>query len=310
MNSNSDVNLMVNDWIRQGKTKGEIICLTAEAELGWCYVWGAAGAVCNPKNRQAYADRSSCPEAESKVTIKKCQVLNGSKSGCAGCKWFPNGATTLMDDCQGFEKQIHRRVGIVLKGGGATSMYRDDSNWIKKGPISEMPMDQICCVFQYNKDKNNMQHVGQHVGGGNIIHDSGEVKRGKTTDKGWTHYAIPPGLEEKMPTPTHKTIKKGSTGPDVVECQQDLIYLGYDLSPYGADGKFGAKTEAAVKAFQGSVGLKQDGIVGPKTWEALDEAVGPSPAPTKLYTVSIPHQNEEQVKNLKILYPDSWATEE
>jgi hypothetical protein len=36
-----------------------------------------------------------------------------------------------------------------------------------------------------------------------------------------------------------------------------------------ADGYFGAGTEKAVKAFQKSKGLDQDGKVGPKTWQAL-----------------------------------------
>ncbi|MDR9793622.1 peptidoglycan-binding domain-containing protein [Aeribacillus composti] len=35
------------------------------------------------------------------------------------------------------------------------------------------------------------------------------------------------------------------------------------------DGIFGPKTEAAVKAFQKKHGLKQDGIVGPKTWAKM-----------------------------------------
>ena len=109
---------------------------------------------------------------------------------------------------------------------------------------------------------------------------------------------------------SHKTIKRGSTGPDVVECQEDLIKLGYDLSPYGADGKFGAKTEAAVKQFQTSVGLKADGIVGPKTWEALDAAVGPTPPVTTLYTVHIPHLTEYQADALIATYAGSWKTAE
>jgi peptidoglycan hydrolase-like protein with peptidoglycan-binding domain len=35
------------------------------------------------------------------------------------------------------------------------------------------------------------------------------------------------------------------------------------------DGKFGAKTEAAVKAFQLERRLTVDGKVGPKTWAAI-----------------------------------------
>jgi len=51
-------------------------------------------------------------------------------------------------------------------------------------------------------------------------------------------------------------------GPDVVTLQSKLGGIE-------ADGVFGPMTHRAVLAFQGSRGLVQDGIVGPKTWAAL-----------------------------------------
>ena len=51
--------------------------------------------------------------------------------------------------------------------------------------------------------------------------------------------------------------------------QEKLLLLGYDLGSCGADGIFGKKTLAAVKAFQRDNKLKADGITGPLTWNAL-----------------------------------------
>jgi hypothetical protein len=203
---------------------------------------------------------------------------------------------TLIDDCQGFVKQVCSRVGISFAGGGCTSMWDSSSNWSEKGEISQMP-DKVCLVFQ--RDPSNpkkMQHVGIHIGGGNIIECAKTVHRSTVSgNKAWTHYAIPNGLGGDTPMPTHSTIRRGSTGPDVVECQTDLIRLQYDLSPYGADGKFGAKTETAVKQFQKDNELKADGIVGPATWSALDAAVGPS---ADLYTVKIYHVSKKVADDL------------
>lgn len=56
-------------------------------------------------------------------------------------------------------------------------------------------------------------------------------------------------------------LKVGSQGEDVKQLQ---IKLGVDPI-----GKFGPKTEAAVKAWQSEHGLTADGIVGPKTWNVI-----------------------------------------
>lgn len=60
------------------------------------------------------------------------------------------------------------------------------------------------------------------------------------------------------------TLRRGATG-DLVKKVQAKVGVT-------ADGNFGPKTEAALRAFQRAHGLTPDGIVGPKTWAALDAA--------------------------------------
>ncbi|MEM9002475.1 MAG: peptidoglycan-binding protein [Cyanobacteria bacterium P01_F01_bin.86] len=63
------------------------------------------------------------------------------------------------------------------------------------------------------------------------------------------------------------TLRSGMHGPAVASVQETLTTLG--LYNGALDGVFGPGTEAAVKAFQRSVDLVDDGIVGPATWGAL-----------------------------------------
>lgn len=62
-------------------------------------------------------------------------------------------------------------------------------------------------------------------------------------------------------------LKFGSTGPAVIKLQQRLRDRGFN--PGAVDGSFGENTEVAVKAFQRSVGLLDDGIVGINTRREL-----------------------------------------
>lgn len=59
-----------------------------------------------------------------------------------------------------------------------------------------------------------------------------------------------------------RLLKRGMTGADVKALQQKL--------KIPADGDFGPQTERAVIAFQKAHHLAGDGIVGPKTWAALN----------------------------------------
>ena len=64
-------------------------------------------------------------------------------------------------------------------------------------------------------------------------------------------------------------LKKGSSGHQVVELQEGLEALGYELG--ACDGAFGKATEKAVKDFQNDQGLGADGIAGRMTMEAANK---------------------------------------
>jgi lysozyme family protein len=67
--------------------------------------------------------------------------------------------------------------------------------------------------------------------------------------------------DEAPPTVDFPVLRRGAKGEWVVKLQEAL-----DIT---ADGDFGSKTEAALKAFQEADGLEPDGIAGPVTYRAL-----------------------------------------
>lgn len=69
-------------------------------------------------------------------------------------------------------------------------------------------------------------------------------------------------------------LKVGSFGEDVTKLQ---VKLGVDPI-----GKFGPKTEAAVKGWQSAHGLTPDGIVGDGTWAKMFATVAQAPAPAAI----------------------------
>jgi N-acetylmuramoyl-L-alanine amidase len=65
-------------------------------------------------------------------------------------------------------------------------------------------------------------------------------------------------------------IRRGDHGPAVRDIQERLARVVVGDLP--VDGRFGARTQDAVRRFQQDRGLASDGIVGPETWRALVEA--------------------------------------
>lgn len=64
-------------------------------------------------------------------------------------------------------------------------------------------------------------------------------------------------------------LRKSSKGSNVRALQTLLNGYGYSCGTHGVDGNFGSDTEKAVKKYQKTKGLKEDGIVGSKTWSKL-----------------------------------------
>lgn len=87
-------------------------------------------------------------------------------------------------------------------------------------------------------------------------------------------------------------------GTDVLQLQTHLHALGYAPGP--RDGRYGPTTAAAVKSFQGHHKLHVDGIVGPRTYKALQETDHGTVAPTVHRQASAPGQKAllEAVKHI------------
>lgn len=241
-----------------GTPAPEIIRQIAPLCLGWPYVFGAWGEECTPAARKRRV-RDDHP------TIKSsCPALNGS--ACTACKW---GGGVRMFDCRGFTRWLIQQAGSDITGQGATSQWDTLDNWLQRGEIDQLPRDLVAVVFR--RVDGRMEHTGMHLGGGRVIHCSRNVEEG-TVARGWTHYAIPRGIYRPEDIPiTHRTLRRGAQGEDVRSMQLALVAYGYN--PGEADGVFGKRTEAAVRAFQKAQGLTADGICGPKTWAALTEPV-------------------------------------
>ncbi|MBW4518283.1 MAG: peptidoglycan-binding protein [Scytolyngbya sp. HA4215-MV1] len=73
----------------------------------------------------------------------------------------------------------------------------------------------------------------------------------------------PPAMQATTPI-----LKFGSRGEAVKRLQNLLKTAGYYQERI--DGVFGVQTQTAVSKFQHAKGLRADGIVGSKTWKALN----------------------------------------
>jgi N-acetylmuramoyl-L-alanine amidase len=97
-----------------------------------------------------------------------------------------------------------------------------------------------------------------------------------------------------------RALRRGDRGREVVDLQTRLQALGFDLGDRGIDGVFRGETELAAKAFQQSLGLLADGLVGPITWREIVEA-GYRPGGRLLYLRQPPFRGADVVELQRML---------
>lgn len=142
--------------------------------------------------------------------------------------------------------------------------------------------------------------VGQHVQVGDPIgHMGGRGPDGATQYAQHVHYQMKDAhgrpinpetfwrdreigrVNQPVPAATHAhadtshVVREGDRGAIVRSLQESLNALGARDergSPLSPDGHFGVHTKEAVENFQRAHGLSADGIVGPRTTEALQKA--------------------------------------
>lgn len=136
--------------------------------------------------------------------------------------------------------------------------------------ISEYPYDTT--VIDYVKLRKVAQTEGEvilTIPAGSVVTVYDRTSNGfaKVKYDGKTGYCVDTHINlANIPAPTpqpgaekYTELKNGSEGASVTALQSALEELGY-LEEEDVDGKFGAKTEEALKLFQKRNGLAQDGI--------------------------------------------------
>lgn len=164
-------------------------------------------------------------------------------------------------------------------------------NWFKsKGQTRNrgyIPQKGDIIFFDWNPEKGDgIDHVGivNNVNGEYIYtlegnhDDQVNIYKYHINDARIYGYAVPDYTGEEIiennPSESYTNkplVYKGKTGETVKYIQNKLINKGYFLGRTGADGIFGFQTEKVVRQFQIDSNLSADGIIGPLTWEKLED---------------------------------------
>ena len=262
----------------------------------WGYIYGASGQLWTQAKQDA---------ATREMTVKY------------GQKWVGHNVA----DCSGLFTWAFKQLGGYMYHGSNTMFkkYSIATGELKSGQRTDgEKLKPGTAVYTGTKDDHG--HVGLYIGGGWVIEAKGTqygVVRSSIAEKKWTWWGELTGVSysgenapaeppvsgnDKVVLPT---LRRGDKGEKVAYLQKLLMDRGYALPKYGADGDFGAETEKAVKAFQRDWGMKEDGVVGEKTWSMLLTTMDKP----KHYEVTITGLSEGEAEALCNKYPGAIKKE-
>ena len=272
----------------------------------WGYIYATAGVTWTQAKQDQKVKYMENKYGSSWKKNSEAKNDNYYNAALYGSKWIGH----TVADCSGLFVWAFKQLGGSIYHG-SNSIY--DRYCTKKGKLTDsLKKTLLPGTAVFTGDEKKHGHIGLYVGGGKCIEASGTQAGVCTSNLSagkWTYYgelkdvSYSEEAKEQAPAPAPATgsmlptLKKGSKGQYVTLLQTKLANKGYDLGSYGVDGDFGKATEAAVKKFQKDNGLTADGIVGAKTWAALEQD-------TKMqyYTVIVSHLSESQAKALAAMY--------
>lgn len=205
---------------------------------------------------------------------------NSAKNGYMWCDVFVD---WLFVKCFGAE--IGRQMLCQpLNSAGAgckfsVQYYKQYNRWFS----NPEPGDQI--FFTYAPGEYSHTGIVEAVSGGVVTTIEGNTTEqvGRRTytvgssniaGYGRPRWELAGGSDPTLVLVSERILKLGCRGDDVEQLQKDLIKLGYDVGPDGADGDFGDNTKKAVMAFQRDNGLNPvDGEVGDDTRRELKKVL-------------------------------------
>lgn len=286
----------------------------------WGYIWGATGIQWTESRQKQKVNYMISKYGTGWQNNSEAKDDNYYSAALYGSKWIGH----MVCDCAGAFVAAFKALGGSIHSGSNLIWDNDcgTRGQLNRGKRTDGQVLQPgTAVFTGDSSKHG--HIGCYVGGGKVIEASGTkvgVIESDITNSKWTWwgelkgvaYEVYPEPEpspapEPQPDPEKRpTLRRGDKGQYVMEAQMLLVQRGYQLPKYGCDGDFGSETLEAVKAFQKENGLKADGVVGPKTWEALLNGGGQR---EQLFAVTISGLDLTQARAICNNYPGAIMKE-